>query len=78
MARLCKAALAGDARGASEIHLRLLALHKLLFVEPNPTPVKWAMARLGLCGPTLRLPMVDMSTSLVPGLEAALREAGLL
>jgi 4-hydroxy-tetrahydrodipicolinate synthase len=41
-------------------------------------PVKWAMARLGLCGASLRLPMVDMSPSLVPALEAALREAGLL
>jgi 4-hydroxy-tetrahydrodipicolinate synthase len=78
MAQLCKAAVAGDARGAAEIHLRLLALHKQLFVEPNPMPVKWAMARLGLCGPTLRLPMVDMSPALVPALEAALREAGLL
>jgi 4-hydroxy-tetrahydrodipicolinate synthase len=78
MARLCKAALAGDARGASEIHLRLLALHKHLFLEPNPIPVKWAMARLGLCGAALRLPLVDMSPSMIPGLEAAMREAGLL
>jgi 4-hydroxy-tetrahydrodipicolinate synthase len=77
MAQLCKAAIAGDARGAAEIHLRLLALHKTLFVEANPIPVKWAMARLGLCGPTLRLPMVDMTPSLAPALEAALREAGL-
>jgi 4-hydroxy-tetrahydrodipicolinate synthase len=78
MAELCKAAIAGDARRASEIHLKLLALHKQLFVEPNPIPVKWAMARLGLCGPALRLPMVAMSESLQAPLEAALRDAGLL
>jgi len=78
MAELCKAAIAGNARQASEIHLKLLALHKLLFVEPNPIPVKWAMARLGHCGPALRLPLVGMSASLQAPLEAALREAGLV
>jgi 4-hydroxy-tetrahydrodipicolinate synthase len=78
MAQLCKAALAGDAATAREIHFKLLGLHKLLFAEPNPTPVKWAMQRLGLCGGTLRLPMVPMSAALEPGLDGALREAGLL
>jgi len=78
MAELCKAAIAGDARRASELHLKLLALHKQLFVEPNPIPVKWAMARLGLCGPALRLPLVAMSESLQASLEAAMRDAGLL
>jgi 4-hydroxy-tetrahydrodipicolinate synthase len=78
MAELCKAAIAGDARRASEIHLKLLALHKHLFVEPNPIPVKWAMARLGLCGPALRLPLVGLSEPQQAPLEAALRDAGLL
>ena len=78
MAELCKAAMAGDARRASEIHLKLLALHKHLFAEPNPIPVKWAMARLGRCGPALRLPLVGLSESLHAPLEAAMREAGLL
>ncbi len=78
MAELCKAAIAGDARRASEIHLKLLALHKLLFAESNPIPVKWAMARLGRCGPALRLPLVGLSEGLHAPLEAAMREAGLL
>lgn len=78
MAELCAAAIAGDARTAREIHLKLLPLHKWLFAEPNPVPVKWAMQRLGLCGSTLRLPMVPMSAGLVPTIEAALRDAGLL
>jgi 4-hydroxy-tetrahydrodipicolinate synthase len=78
MAELCRAAIAGDARQAREIHLKLLALHKLLFAEPNPIPVKWAMARMGRCGPALRLPLVAMSESLRAPLEAAMTEAGLL
>ena len=78
MAELCKAAIAGDAKRASAIHLELLALHKQLFAEPNPIPVKWALARLGRCGPALRLPLVGLSEALHAPLEAALREAGLL
>jgi 4-hydroxy-tetrahydrodipicolinate synthase len=78
MAELCRAAIAGNAKAAAEIHLKLLPLHKWLFAEPNPVPVKWAMQRLGLCGGTLRLPMVPMSQGLVPTLETALLDAGLL
>ena len=78
MAELCQAAIAGDATRAREIHLRLLALHRQLFAEPNPIPVKWALARLGRCGPTLRLPLVGLSESQQAPLESALREAGLL
>jgi 4-hydroxy-tetrahydrodipicolinate synthase len=78
MAELCRAAMAGNAKLASEIHMKLLALHKQLFAEANPIPVKWAMARMGRCGPALRLPLVGMSESLITPLEAAMREAGLL
>ena len=78
MAELCRFAMAADARGASEIHLRLLALHKQLFAESNPIPVKWALARMGRCGPALRLPLVPLSKSLHAPLEAAMREAGVL
>ena len=78
MAQLCHAAVEGDVKTARDIHFRLATLNKLLFAEPNPVPVKWAMQRLGLCGGTLRLPMVPMTDALMPGLEAALREAGLL
>lgn len=78
MADLCRAAVAGDAKTAREVHFKLLSLNKLLFAEPNPVPVKWAMQRLGLCGGALRLPMVPMTDGLVAPLEAAMREAGLL
>ena len=78
MADLCRTAMAGDARRATEIHLRLLALHRQLFAESNPIPVKWALARLGRCGAHLRLPLVDLSEALQAPLEAALAEAGLL
>ena len=78
MAQLCKAAIAGDAKTAMEIQRRLMPLHKNLFVEANPIPVKWAMARMGLCGGALRLPMTPLSESQQPAVEAALRSAGVL
>jgi 4-hydroxy-tetrahydrodipicolinate synthase len=60
-----------------DIQLRLLPLHKHLFVEPNPIPVKWAMQRLGRCGGTLRLPMTPLTAANVPVVEGALRACGL-
>ncbi|MFT4179818.1 MAG: 4-hydroxy-tetrahydrodipicolinate synthase [Thermomonas sp.] len=78
MHELCVAALAGDVQCALQIQFRLLSLHKQLFVEANPIPVKWAMARLGLCGGALRLPLTKLDAAHQPKLEAALREAGLL
>jgi len=78
MHELCMAAVDGQARRAAEIQLKLLPLHRQLFCEPSPAPTKWAMARLGLCGPTLRLPMVALSTVGQAQVEQALREAGLL
>ncbi len=78
MHELCVAAVAGDARRAMEIQMKLMPVHKQLFVEANPIPLKWAMARMGLCGPALRLPMTPLSTDLEAGLEAALRASGLL
>ena len=78
MHALCVAAMAGDARRAMEIQLALLPLHKHLFVEPNPIPVKWAMERLGLCGGTLRLPMTPLAATHHPVVESALRASGLL
>jgi 4-hydroxy-tetrahydrodipicolinate synthase len=78
MHELCMAAVAGDAKRAAEIHLKLLPLHKQLFCEPNPIPVKWALQRLGRCGGTLRSPMTPLSAALQPVVEQALRDAGLL
>jgi len=78
MHELCKAAMAGDVQSAMDIQFKLLTVHKHLFVEPNPIPVKWAMERMGLCGGTLRLPMTPLSEHLKPSVEAALRSAGLI
>ena len=78
MRELCAAALAGDARRAMEIQFRLMPLHRHLFVEANPIPVKWAMGRLGLCGSAMRLPMTPLSQANEAVVEGALRAAGLL
>ncbi|MFT3856579.1 MAG: 4-hydroxy-tetrahydrodipicolinate synthase [Aquabacterium sp.] len=78
MAELCQAAMAKDAPRAVDIHMKLLPLHKQLFIEPNPIPVKWALAKMGKVGGTLRLPLTPLSESAQPVVEAALREAGVL
>ena len=78
MHELCVAAIAGDARRAMEIQFQLMPVHKNLFVEANPIPLKWAMARMGLCGATMRLPMTDMSPDNGPVVEAALKASRLL
>jgi 4-hydroxy-tetrahydrodipicolinate synthase len=78
MHELCLAAIAGDVKKAMDIQFKLMPVHKNLFVEANPIPVKWAMARMGLCGGTLRLPMTELSQSQKPVVEAALRASGLI
>ncbi len=78
MSELCKAALAGDIRRAMEIQFKLMPVHKQLFVEANPIPVKWAMARMGLCGGTLRLPMTPLASGNQGVVEDALRSSGLI
>ena len=78
MSELCTAALAGNIQRAMEIQFKLMPLHKHLFVESNPIPVKWAVARMGHCGGTLRLPMTELSAANQPVVETALRNAGLI
>ena len=78
MHELCMAAVAGDAKVAMALQLKLLPLHKHLFVEANPIPVKWAMARMGLCGPTLRLPMTPLEAANESIVEGAMRQCGLI
>ncbi len=75
---LCVAALAGDAKDAAAKQLALMPLHKNLFIEANPIPVKWAAARMGLCQPTLRLPMTPLSDDNHAALEAAMKTCGIL
>ena len=77
MARLCRAGLAGDVPGIRSINNRLLALHRDLFIEANPIPVKWALADMGRVGPALRLPLTPLSAQYHETLRRALRAAGI-
>jgi 4-hydroxy-tetrahydrodipicolinate synthase len=78
MARMCAAALAGDAETAAAIDADLAALHRSLFVEPNPIPVKWALAELGLIDEGIRLPLVPLDPAFHAEVRAAIKAAGLL
>jgi 4-hydroxy-tetrahydrodipicolinate synthase len=78
MHELCVAAIAGQRDAAMRIQWQLMPVHQRQSIESNPIPIKWAMARLGLCGPTMRLPMTPLSAVHRPTVEQALRDAGLL
>ena len=77
MHAMIAAARAGELARAREINNRLLPLHQRLFVEPNPIPVKWALARMGRAGGALRLPMTPLSAQHHAALEAAMLDAGI-
>ena len=77
MAAMCAAALAGDAEQAAALDARLAELHRTLFLEANPIPVKWAVARMGLCQPALRLPMTPFSPQYYADVEGAMQLAGI-
>ena len=78
MHELCEAAMAGDIARAVAINNTVLDLHAKLFVEPNPVPVKWALAEMGLMPAGLRLPLAPLSPPFHDTVRAALRDAGLL
>lgn len=78
MHELCMAAIAGDAKGAMQLQRRLMPLHRNLFVEANPIPVKWALSRLGRCGGALRLPLTPLTPASQAKVEQALKDSGLL
>lgn len=78
MHELCVAAMAGDVKRAMEIQFKLMPLHKNLFVEANPIPVKWAMARMKLCGGAIRLPMTRLTQANEAVVESALLACGLI
>ena len=78
MHELCVAAIAGNAAKAMQIQRQLLPVHKSLFVEGNPIPLKWAMDKMGLCSGTMRLPLTSMAQSNEPVLLAALKASGLM
>lgn len=78
MADMCRLALAGDFAGARKINNTLLPLHFDLFVEANPIPAKWVLARMGRCNATTRLPMTPLSSKFEPVIEQAMRHAALI
>ncbi len=78
MHELREAAMRGDIATAMKIQFQLMPVHKNLFVEANPIPVKWAMARMGLAGGALRLPLTELSEGQRPVVEAALKSSDLL
>ncbi|MEO6974783.1 MAG: 4-hydroxy-tetrahydrodipicolinate synthase [Gallionella sp.] len=78
MHEMCIAAMNGEVARAREINFQLLGLHRKLFVEANPIPVKWAVARMGLMKNKLRLPLTPLSPTAYAKVEAAMRQAGVL
>jgi 4-hydroxy-tetrahydrodipicolinate synthase len=78
MADLVAAARAGDRARASELQVGLNPLHRLLFIEPNPIPVKWALHLLGRFSPELRLPLLPLGEPHTTALAGELRRLGLL
>jgi 4-hydroxy-tetrahydrodipicolinate synthase len=78
MHEMVEAALSGDQDVARELDERLAGLHTALFVETNPIPSKWALARLGLIGAGIRLPLVRLSDAYHGEVLAAMRRAGVI
>jgi 4-hydroxy-tetrahydrodipicolinate synthase len=78
MHELCVAAIAGNVKKAMAIQMQLLPLHKMLFVESNPIPVKWAVARMGRCKEALRLPLTPLTEVSRQSLEHVMKSTGLI
>lgn len=78
MSELCQAAIAGDALRARTIQYQLLAVHKMMFIEANPIPVKWALHQMGKMHSGIRLPLTPLSPNLREPLKQTLQHAGLL
>ncbi len=78
LARICDLAVAGEAKLARTLDKELLPVHQAMFLEPNPIPVKWAVAEMGLIAPGIRLPMTPLTEQFHSQVRSALREAGLL
>ncbi|MFU8788571.1 MAG: 4-hydroxy-tetrahydrodipicolinate synthase [Methylobacter sp.] len=76
--QMIKAAMAGDAETALAIDEKLAALHKDLFIQSNPIPVKWAVAEMGLMGTGIRLPLTWLTEDCFDTVRAAMRQAGVI
>jgi 4-hydroxy-tetrahydrodipicolinate synthase len=78
MHEMCVAAAAGNVAKAREIHFKLLGLHRDLFCEANPIPIKWAVQQLGLMPTGIRLPLTQLSEANHAKVRAAMQLAGLV
>ncbi len=78
MRQMCEAALQGDRATAQEINQHLEGLHRDLFIESNPIPVKWALAEMGKVPPGIRLPLTPLSKQYHEPLRRSMRQAGIL
>jgi len=78
MHEMCKAARAGDRAGAEAIEARISDLHRVLFLESSPIPVKWALNQMGRIGPGIRLPLTTMAAEYEAPVREALEKAGAL
>lgn len=76
MVKMCALALAGDEAAAAAVDDKLAGLHKNLFLQANPIPVKWALKRMGRIGGGIRLPLVELDEKFRLQVEDALRQAG--
>jgi 4-hydroxy-tetrahydrodipicolinate synthase len=77
MHELCAAASTGDLPRARALNDKLLDLHRDLFIEPSPTPTKWALQRMGLIAGGIRLPLLPLSSAAQARILAALQSAGI-
>ena len=78
MHEMCAAAIAGDRARAEELDAPLLGLHQNLFLEANPIPVKWAVAKMGLMAAGIRLPLTVLSAQYQAPLQKAMQQASVL
>ena len=78
MHEMCSAALRGELPGARELNFRLLGLHRDLFIEPSPTPTKWALQKMGLIAGGIRLPILPLSAASHERVRIAMQAAGIV
>jgi 4-hydroxy-tetrahydrodipicolinate synthase len=78
MHELCVAAMAGNIERALQIQMQLMPLHKTLFIESNPIPVKWAVSRMGHCGTHIRLPLTPLTPESQTALTRVMQSSGLI
>lgn len=78
MSKLCRLAMAGNAKQAADLQAKLMPLHKAMFIEANPIPVKWALAAMGRSPAGIRLPLVPLSAAQQPVVASALKSLGVL